>query len=95
MQLYYVPYGKEEEHADNLRAGLIFLGHSVNAYICAVCQGKGQYEQQYTAGCGGGCYRSQGPCNWCRGIGLMQADKGAPGDLVLQVVEAGKTYLGR
>ena len=33
---------------------------------CPVCNGSGEYEQHYTAGCGGGGYQSTGPCDYCK-----------------------------
>lgn len=39
--------------------------------FCARCGGKGQYEQTYTVGCGGGYYRSMGSCSSCDGTGLV------------------------
>jgi len=43
---------------------------------CPCCDGKGEYKQMYTAGCGGGYYRSMGPCDMCRddhpGAGIWQ-----------------------
>lgn len=38
--------------------------------LCGVCDGKGVYEQTYTAGCGMGSYRSSGKCGYCGGVGL-------------------------
>lgn len=32
---------------------------------CPLCEGKGEYKQTYTAGCGGGYYQSMGPCEMC------------------------------
>jgi hypothetical protein len=32
---------------------------------CGVCHGTGEYEQTYTAGCGGGYYKSLGKCEYC------------------------------
>lgn len=34
--------------------------------ICPACDGKGEYNQMYTAGCGGGYYHSTGPCDLCK-----------------------------
>lgn len=33
---------------------------------CPACGGDGEYEQMYTAGCGGGYYKSVGPCDYCK-----------------------------
>lgn len=44
---------------------------------CSWCDGTGQYEQMYTAGCGGGYFRSIGPCEQCgkgepwKGVGYV------------------------
>lgn len=38
--------------------------------LCGICNGKGQYEQTYTAGCGMGSFRSVGRCDHCEGTGL-------------------------
>ena len=32
---------------------------------CGHCAATGEYEQMYTAGCGGGYYRSMGRCDYC------------------------------
>ena len=34
--------------------------------LCPVCNGKGEYRQMYTAGCGGGYFKMMGPCNTCK-----------------------------
>ncbi len=39
--------------------------------LCGCCDGKGEYEQSYIVGCGGGSYRSMGPCNWCNEQGFV------------------------
>lgn len=39
--------------------------------LCGCCDGRGEYEQMYTAGCGGGYYRSMGPCGWCKEQGFV------------------------
>jgi DnaJ-class molecular chaperone len=39
--------------------------------VCKVCNGDGQYEQTYNAGCGFGLYRSMGRCDFCRGQGYV------------------------
>ncbi len=35
---------------------------------CKLCDGKGEYEQTYNAGCGRGYYRSMGQCDGCKGM---------------------------
>lgn len=34
---------------------------------CPLCGGEGQRLQTYTAGCGGGYYKSMGRCDLCEG----------------------------
>ena len=34
--------------------------------VCPLCDGKGEYEQRYTVGCGMGTYKSIGPCDYCK-----------------------------
>lgn len=52
--------------------------------VCGICDGKGEYEQTYTAGCGGGYYRSSGPCWKCgkgepwKGVGYVYKATGEP-----------------
>lgn len=54
--------------------------------VCPVCNGAGEYEQTYTAGCGGGYYRSLGPCECCtekgrgywKGCGYVYKETGLP-----------------
>lgn len=49
---------------------------------CGWCNGTGEYEQMYTVGCGGGYYKSSGPCDHCkqegvssyRGVGYIYRD---------------------
>jgi hypothetical protein len=88
-------YGEEEDHEACLRAGLMLMGPDFIGRICSICEGKGRYRQTYTAGCGGGYYRSVGDCEYCSSLGLMQNDKPAAESVVIQVVNAGKAYLGR
>jgi hypothetical protein len=66
---------------------------------CGWCNGRGEYEQTYTAGCGGGYYRSLGPCDHCRqegkssynGVGYVYRDderytrKGVPDSVLAQI----------
>lgn len=94
-QLYHIVYGSEKEHAANLHAGLMLLGPDFYAKVCPICQGEGQHEQLYTAGCGGGYFKSMGGCDYCEGHGLLQGTKPAPSSVVVQVVNAGQIFLGR
>ena len=65
--------------------------------ICSWCSGTGQTRQTYTAGCGGGYYRANGPCERCSapgqyaGIGLVFKSTGAP--VGASVVEQIKTAM--
>lgn len=43
----------------------IYLNLPEYIRACDMCHGTGEYEQTYTAGCGGGYYRSMGPCEYC------------------------------
>lgn len=68
--------------------------------VCGVCEGKGEYKQMYTAGCGGGYYHSMGPCDTCQqegqagymnGVGyiykndLRYSHKGVPDSVLNQI----------
>lgn len=50
--------------------------------VCPSCKGAGHYAQTYTAGCGGGNYTTEGPCEQCSnteafcGPGLLYAGGG-------------------
>ncbi len=72
-----------------LRRGLEKLGPQFGAAVCGMCAGRGQYEQTYTAGCGGGYYRSMGDCDECKGYGLVVGRKDAPRSVYDQVMRAG------
>lgn len=49
---------------------------------CWRCEGKGEYKQSYTAGCGGGMFNMLGPCSFCshpeasfgKGLGYRMKD---------------------
>ncbi|RWO20711.1 hypothetical protein [Mesorhizobium sp.] len=88
-----IAYGREKEHAAELRAGLQRMQTGFLAEICGLCHGEGQYEQMYTAGCGGGYFRSMGGCDYCDGTGLRQGGKPAPRSVVEQVGNAGRIAL--
>lgn len=88
-------YGEEEDHEACLRAGLMLQGPDFAATICSICQGRGKRMQTYTAGCGGGYYRSTGDCEYCGCTGLVQPNGPAAESVVIQVINAGKSYLGR
>lgn len=60
---------------------------------CPLCEGKGEYKQTYTAGCGGGYYQSMGPCEMCgpgcypKGPGLVYKEtlKPVPKSVIEQI----------
>lgn len=83
-----------KEHAARLALGLARLGPLYVGSICFLCAGEGRREQTYTAGCGGGYYRSFGPCDWCNGRGLMQGTSAAPESVVQQVLNAARDAAG-
>jgi len=96
MAHFFIPYGSEAEHARILKAGIDQMVEGFSAYVCGVCDGRGSYEQTYTAGCGGGYYRSTGPCNFCGSTGLRQGGmwpNPAPDSVREQVMQAGRTAL--
>lgn len=74
----------------HLKAGLQRLGPGFLGRLCGVCDGAGEYEQLWTAGCGMGYYRAMGDCDHCGGTGLMLGNARAPASVICQVVEAGK-----
>lgn len=43
---------------------------------CEMCAGNGEYEQTYTAGCGGGYFRMKGRCDYCAGTGIRTINGG-------------------
>ena len=38
---------------------------------CPICDGKGEHEQVYNAGCGRGYYKTTGPCSMCDKFGWI------------------------
>ncbi len=91
MPAYSIAYGRTQEHADDLRRGLARLPAGFAAKVCAACAGRGEREQTYTAGCGGGYYRSMGPCDSCEATGLLQGGEAAPASVRAQVLIAAST----
>lgn len=83
-----IAYGHEAEHARQLQAGLAKLPYNFVAEICDTCKGRGEYEQTFTAGCGGGYYHSHSGCDYCDGTGLLQNHKPAPASVRAQVLNA-------
>ena len=65
---------------------------------CPMCGGKGEYKQTYTAGCGGGYYKSVGPCDFCshpslffKGLGYRMKDgSSVPESVINQIQELNK-----
>ena len=87
-QPFFIPFGQEAAHAAALKLGLSRLRPDYIAEVCGICNGRGEYDQSYTAGCGGGYYRSSGPCDYCERTGLTQRNRPAPGSVVNQVLVA-------
>jgi hypothetical protein len=83
---YWNPKQKEQ-----LEKGLSFLPNLL-ARICPVCNGHGEYEQTYNAGCGMGLYQVTGPCSYCEGGGLLQGNLPAPSSVRNQVIVAGERH---
>lgn len=81
--------GNVDAHAEQLKRGLARLPHMI-AHICPLCEGRGEREQNYIVGCGGGMCRMTGVCDWCDGSGLLQNDNAAPNSVVNQVLVAGE-----
>ena len=92
---FIIPYGEDKEHAAALQRGLAVLGEEYAARLCFACSGRGQYNQTYTAGCGGGYFQSMGPCAYCGEIGLRYGDETyatAPASVIEQVLNAGAEH---
>ena len=43
---------------------------------CYFCGGDGEYDQTYTAGCGGGYFTMKGLCGHCHGAGIKTINGG-------------------
>lgn len=84
-----IAYGREDEHAAELKRGLEQLPDFAAA-ICFACDGKGQYRQTFTAGCGRGYYKTMSGCDYCDGTGLLQGSKPAPASVREQVLVASR-----
>jgi DnaJ-class molecular chaperone len=88
---YSIAHGRTTEHAEQLRLGLSRMHPEFTAYLCTVCDGRGEYRQNYNAGCGGGMFRSMGPCEYCDATGLCQGAgvrNPAPDSVREQVLQA-------
>lgn len=88
MTAYSIAHGDTKAHAARLRVGLATLPQGFAACICEICDGRGEYEQTYTHGCGRGYYRAVGGCDYCDGTGLLQGQKAAPDSVRMQVLNA-------
>lgn len=55
--------------------------------ICGMCEGKGQYVQTYTIGCGMGYTEMMGRCDACDGTGYRYKDSAKRGGVPWSVVE--------
>lgn len=85
-----IAYGREQEHAAELKAGLARLPSEFIARICILCGGAGQRRQMFTAGCGGGYYHAMSGCDYCDGTGLLQGSEPAPASVREQVLQASR-----
>lgn len=90
MRMFSVAQGRAAEHAEDLKRGLEILGPRFVANLCVFCNGRGERQQFYTAGCGHGHFRSIGVCDYCDGSGLSQQGKPAAESILNQVLEASK-----
>jgi len=43
---------------------------------CYFCSGNGEYNQTYTAGCGGSYFTMKGRCDHCHGAGIKTINGG-------------------
>lgn len=88
---WHIPYDRRHEHAAALRAGMTCMPANFVAQVCPICDGKGEYEQTFRAGCGGGYYRSGGDCAYCQETGMVIiTGHPAPVSVVEQVLTAGR-----
>jgi len=63
--------------------------------VCPICRGKGLYMQTYTAGCGGGYFRMEGPCDYCRsswqfgaGLGYIMKNRNPVPEFIFRHIQA-------
>lgn len=92
MKGFRIPFRENESHAAQLTRGLAKMPAGFIAQLCEICDGRGEYKQTYTLGCGGGTHRSLGDCDYCGSAGLMQGRKPAPASVVNQVLVAGAPH---
>lgn len=88
MRIYAYNYDDPKGHADKLRRGIAALGPNFLAAVCGLCEGEGQYRQNYNMGCGMGMSRMMGKCSYCDGLGLVLGGKPAPLSVMHQVLNA-------
>lgn len=88
--MYSIAYGREKEHAAELKRGLEILGPNFLAEICGLCDGEGQYRQTYGLGCGMGTAFMVGGCDHCGFTGLRQGGGPAPASVRGQVLTAAR-----
>lgn len=79
----HVEWGKEDEHAGDLKRGLDVLGPEFVARICFWCEGRTTRKFSSCDVCGRGLIYG---CS----VGLLVGDKPAPESVVQQVLEAAK-----
>jgi hypothetical protein len=86
----FIPFDDQLEHAHRLKEGLSKLPEEFLAQICPICDGRTEYRQTYAAGCGGGYFKSMGPCEHCGKTGLIMKSRfvAAPESVVHQVLNA-------
>ena len=89
---------------DELHKAMDFMDLKLPKYVqlCPICDGRGEYQQSYNAGCGGGMYRSTGPCDYCKidglwyqGTGFRYKDssisrRSVPESVIFQIYEMNK-----
>lgn len=90
MRAYSIAHGRSEDHAIELKGGIAKLPTGFAASVCEICDGRGEYKQTYTHGCGRGYYSSMGSCDYCDGTGLLQGSRPAPDSVREQVLNAAR-----
>jgi hypothetical protein len=86
--VWSIAYGREEEHAEQLKRGMAKMIPGFAADICWGCKGEGRRKQTFTNGCGMGYSTSMAGCDICDGTGLLQGQKAAPASVRAQVLNA-------
>lgn len=80
-RMMIIPWGKGEEHAGKLRAGLVAMGPSYLASLCYWCEGTGIRNHEHCDVCGRG--KPYGTA-----LGLLMDRVPAPDSVVNQVLIA-------